>query len=511
MIRTGQLRPFGLIRQLPKPLIALAAAIVVTQLPVAADTTAWQTNPWQSLPAIIPDPAGGATTGRTEGACDSMIGGKIYVALGFNGGPGGTQDATNALRIFDPTSQTWTLGPSAPTAKAEGYRGVAHGGKLYCVAGRTSGFVPDTTTESFDPATQMWNNTLAPMPPRCGPATAPVPCVGATAVTFADNILVFGGRDNSAGPCTGTASNEIERYDIPKNTWSPAGTLPISLSDTTVARVGRYVYLFGGCNGNGGGPQTATYYKTVLRVDPRKMNVTTLSATLPTPRADAAAADPQNGSSANASHLIHVTGGLCQNPGSGCQTQVTPNHIVFDVDQQQFTATPGNEMPRHCVDEGYAATSENDRAEHELIYGGDRIYAVGGSCPAFGNSLDSLDVQKLSGSSTATATYTNAYADTPVPTASLVAYSCGPDTFPVCDTQLLGVSVVLITGTGFAPLSTITISSSSLGSLPVAVGDLQGEMLTTYVDTTCNGLSPETLTATDSAGNSASVTFNCPE
>jgi hypothetical protein len=473
-----------------------------------------------------------------------MIGGKIYVALGFNGGPGGSQQDTNALRIFDPTTGMWTPGMPAPVAKAEGYRGVAHGGSLYCVAGRSSqdGFKPESSMLSFNPATQMWS-TLMPMPPACNGQ----PCAGTAAVTFAKNIFVFGGRDSGNGPCTGNASTSIYRYDIPSNTWSQAlgsGSLP-AVSDATAARVGGYIYIFGGCNANGSSdPKSAHYYNNVWKYNPRTGNVTTLGATMPTPRADAAAGDPQNGSSANASHLIHVTGGLCLNqsthdPASGgCPlpttdaagdvVTVTPNHIAFDVDQQQFTATPGTEMPRHCMDvnEGpYVydpmaparyepspiitwSTPEQDRAEHELVYGGDRIYAIGGACPAYGRSLDNLDVQMLSGPG-----------DPPAPSASLTAYSCNANTFPVCATEPLGVSVVLVTASGFAPLSTVSLTSSSQSTvassvttattLPATVSDVQGEFVTTYVDTDCNG-SAHTVTGTDSAGHQASVTFTCP-
>jgi N-acetylneuraminic acid mutarotase len=501
-------------------LIAVAAALLLAHVSAPADTTAWQTNPWESQQSIPPDPAGGANTGRTEATCSAMIGGKIYTALGFNGGPGGSQQDTSALRIFDPTTGLWTVGPSAPIAKAEGYRGVAHGGSLYCVAGRSgstqAGFKPESTTQSFNPATLTWS-TLAPMPAACNGSG----CVGTTAVTYASNIFVFGGRDSANGPCTGTASQEIYRYDIPSNTWVAAGSLPSPVSDTTAARVGRYVYIFGGCDAKGSDdPRSATYYNTVWKYDPRTQTVATLSATMPTPRADAGAGNPQNGSSANASHLIHVTGGLCLNQSGGCPPPdatgevVKPNHIAFDVDQQQFTATPGTEMPRHCTENGYAylpsATApryssgltilENDRAEHELVYGGDRIYSIGGACPGQGRSLGNVDMQKLSGPN-----------DPPAANASMTAYSCNANTFPVCATEPLGASVVLVTASGFTPLSTVTLTSSSVGVvLPVAVTDVQGELVTTYVDTSCTG-SATTITGTDSAGNHASVTFTCPE
>jgi Kelch motif len=104
------------------------------------------TAPWTAGAPIPPDSAGGALSGRTEGACASMIGGKIYVADGFDPSPGAD---TTALRIYDPSSNTWALGPSSPGAgHSEFYEGVAHGGKLYCIGG-----VPDDPTLIFDTGT----------------------------------------------------------------------------------------------------------------------------------------------------------------------------------------------------------------------------------------------------------------------------------------------------------------------------------------------------------------------
>jgi hypothetical protein len=67
---------------------------------------------------------------------------------------------------------------------------------------------------------------------------------------------------------------------------------------------------------------------------------------------------------------------------------------------------------------------------------------------------------------------------------------------------------VFLTGTGFAPISTVNLSSSAQGSLLPSASDVQGQFTTTYVDTHCTGGS-ETVTGTDSAGNTASVTFTC--
>src|SRR5437870_10918796 len=101
-------------------LIALAAsAFALVAVAARADTS--NDNPWVAGAPIPPDPFGGGATGATEGACASVIGGKIYHAFGFDPGTGDT----TGLRIYDPTTDAWTLGPAAPgLGRSEFYEGV---------------------------------------------------------------------------------------------------------------------------------------------------------------------------------------------------------------------------------------------------------------------------------------------------------------------------------------------------------------------------------------------------
>src|SRR5260370_3231998 len=84
-----------------------------------------------------------------EGHCTAVIGDKILTAYGFS--PIGGD--TNGLRVFDIAKNAWSLGPSAPLpAHSEGYRGVSHGGKLFCIGGRGPWGAPHTLELSL-PAT----------------------------------------------------------------------------------------------------------------------------------------------------------------------------------------------------------------------------------------------------------------------------------------------------------------------------------------------------------------------
>ena len=435
----------------------------ITTPPALAEPTTDQ--PWVPL-APIPEPLG------LEGHCTSLIGNMVYTAFGNSGGvyaPTGLESGdTNRLRIYDLATNTWTFGPPAPTAgRAEHYRGMAKGGRLFCLGGRST-----NETWSFEPATLTWT-PKAPFPDSSR--------VGTSAATFGNSIFVFGGREGTA-PCSTSGTTRVLRYDVDKDMWFPAGSMVEARSDTTVARVGGFIYIFGGCNGS-------TFSETTEKYDPRTGTSTIVNATMPGgPRANAAAGDPQNGSSANAAHRIHVTGGWSGTASPNTTPPVAMNHIIYDVDENTFLV--GTPMPTHCPD------PQSNRAEHELVHGKDKIIALGGACPGFGQSRNEVDMQSLSG-------------DPPTQNASITAYSCNAQTFPACDLQPLGASGVFVTGTGFAPLATVQFTNSLQEPVAPLITDVQGELTGVYVDTLCNG-QPRTLTAVDGAGNSAAVTFTCP-
>ncbi len=270
-----------------------------------------------------------------EGHCTAVIGDKILTAYGFS--PIGGD--TNGLRVFDIAKNAWSLGPSAPLpAHSEGYRGVSHGGKLFCIGGRGPGGALNTL-ERFDPATATWT-TLASMPDARA---------GTTAAVLGDSIFVFGGRKGSA-PCAN------------------AGNLAVNRSDATVARVGDRIFIFGGCSG-------ATTFASVEVFNPHTMTSTLLPVMMTGgPRSDASAATHGD--------LIHVVGGF---NGVGGPAPAL-NHLIFNPHTNAFTV--GTPMPTHC-------SGTVNRAELEMVSHGDRLFAVGGSCPAFGASQANVDMLKL--------------------------------------------------------------------------------------------------------------------
>jgi len=329
-----------------KRLILLCIASSIALVLGASASAAPPPQTWTAGTAV-PEPAG------VEGACTATIGDSIYVAFGFSAGD------SNRLRIYNIADGTWTVGPSAPTAgRSEFYKGVAHGGTLYCAFGRST-----TETWSFTPATGTWTSQ------------APTPDLraGTAADSWGNSIYYFGGRHALFGPCNGPPvtsadpDGTIVRYDIDTNSWSPAGNLAVPVTDATATTVGGLVYIFGGCDSTGNAVSTVQIY------DPRTQT-TTLGTPMPSPRSDASSA-------AAGPHTIRVVG------GEAASTNPPNNHLIYDVNTGTFSTGPS--LPTHCP-------AGVGRGEFDLESHGDRLFAIAGSCPGFGASINNLDILKLS-------------------------------------------------------------------------------------------------------------------
>src|SRR5262249_43196769 len=107
---------------------------------------------------MAPDPDAKNGPGVTE------INGRLYVQ-GFHQDASGDQSSfAPRLSIYDPTSNTWTIG--APPSVTRAYaNAVTMGGKMYVVGGCILGdcSFPSSTLEIYDPATNAWT-TGASMP-----------------------------------------------------------------------------------------------------------------------------------------------------------------------------------------------------------------------------------------------------------------------------------------------------------------------------------------------------------
>lgn len=115
-------------------------------------------NTWDTTTTRAPMP-----TGR-EGASAAVIDGKLYVVGGVVRNPGNAFDhhKTGTLEVYDPGSDTWdTTRAPMPTPRQAASVGVI-GGKLHVVGGVADAGIT-ATHEVYDPLTDSWS-TLEPMP-----------------------------------------------------------------------------------------------------------------------------------------------------------------------------------------------------------------------------------------------------------------------------------------------------------------------------------------------------------
>src|SRR4029450_13974514 len=157
----------------------------------------YTTNTWNNV-APLPVALGQGTIGASNG--------KIYVAGGFIGGT----NVTNALRIYDIASNTWTSGANMPTSPGvEAAAGAVVNGKFYVMGGDdfTNGL---NTTFIYDIATNTW--TMG--------ATLPDNRTNTYGTAYNGLIYVYGGVILPDFTTTDT----LLRYHPVANSWTDLGS-----------------------------------------------------------------------------------------------------------------------------------------------------------------------------------------------------------------------------------------------------------------------------------------------
>ena len=157
----------------------------------------YTTNTWSNV-APLPVPLGQGSMGASNG--------KIYLAGGFIGGT----NVTNALRIYDIASNTWTSGANMPTSPGvEAAAGAVVNGKFYVMGGDdfTNGL---NTTFIYDIATNTW--TMG--------ATLPDNRTNTYGTAYNGLIYVYGGVILPGFTTTDT----LLRYDPVANSWTNLGS-----------------------------------------------------------------------------------------------------------------------------------------------------------------------------------------------------------------------------------------------------------------------------------------------
>ena len=201
-----------------------------------------------------------------EGLAAVAIGPRIYAVGGNQPGPP-PASAVATLEIYDPVSNTWSMGAPMAGGPRQWLGGGAVNGLLYAVGGmdETGAFLG--RVEAYDPGTDTW--TLK------APMTVPRRFFG---VGVVNGILYAVGGDNGSNLAT------VEAYDPtagPLGTWTMKAPLPSGRSLHSVAVVDGVLYAIGGNNG--------AYVSTVFAYDPTT-DTWTSRASMPTVRAQHASA-----------------------------------------------------------------------------------------------------------------------------------------------------------------------------------------------------------------------------
>jgi hypothetical protein len=207
----------------------VVVSALLLALVAATPVLAGKGSPPGTWYTLAPVPAAGGIEGAAVGGVDDIL----IVAYGMETSLGDT----NACRLYNISTDTWTMGASAPTpSNAElAYGELTHGGKLYAIGGRGG----MANIESYEVATDTWA-TLAPMPTgRCAAAAAIV----------GNAIYVIGGRTTGGGPGSGAELAVVERYDIDSDSWTTVASLASARSDMAVVSHGGKIYVFGGYSG----------------------------------------------------------------------------------------------------------------------------------------------------------------------------------------------------------------------------------------------------------------------
>ena len=251
--------------------IALFAVALLTACGSATDGPPAQ--PTQSIAPTPPPPAPGTWTTlapmlqpRSEMAI-AELGGKVYVIGGYPPG----RIPSNVVQVYDPATNSWTLGPPTPVPLHHSHA-VAVEGRLFLIGGEFDGAstgrpsVYLSTVYELDVAAGAWRSR-APMPTNRS---------GGGVGVIDGKIYVAGGR-----PPRG---NDFAVYDPAADRWTVLPSLPTARNHLAVDAIGGRLYVAGGRFDDVGSPMT-----TALEIYDPSAGAWTTGAPLPAPRAGATA------------------------------------------------------------------------------------------------------------------------------------------------------------------------------------------------------------------------------
>jgi len=186
-----------------------------------------QNGTWDTEKIKIP------VCGARQSSC--VIDGKIYLFGGYEytGVEADCRRASSKVLVYDPEKKSWdTNRTPMPTARA--YMAIAVVDEKVYLFGGSSGHPTKLRydiVEVYDPQTDTWDTSRAPMP------TIRFEC---KACVYKGRIFVIGGKDENS-----QALGAVELYDPESDTWevkapmpTPRGTLALELMDGKIIAIG---------------------------------------------------------------------------------------------------------------------------------------------------------------------------------------------------------------------------------------------------------------------------------
>jgi Ca2+-binding RTX toxin-like protein len=178
--------------------------------------------------------------GRGRGAGGVAVhDGKIYYAGGVHNG-----DAVPWFDVYDPATNNWEQLPNMPRAR-DHFHAVVVDGKFYAIGGR-NGAINATTpkvdvydlTQGAGGSWQTLNTEL------------PTPRGGFAAAALGQEILIIGGEGG------GNSYNTVEAYDTVANSWRTLAPMPTARHGIQAAVCNGGIYVAAGGKTQGGGNPT---------------------------------------------------------------------------------------------------------------------------------------------------------------------------------------------------------------------------------------------------------------
>jgi N-acetylneuraminic acid mutarotase/uncharacterized coiled-coil protein SlyX len=133
--------------------------------------------------------------------------GRIYVAGGYNRS---SSEFLKALQIYDPVTDSWSLGSEMTFASFDGFGGFSDG-KLFVIGGMDDYSSTHGHVQIYDPESDMW---------AVGTDQPTIKFEGATVIR-GSSVYCIGGIDGAY-----SAVNTVDVYDAEYNTWSTMVSLP---------------------------------------------------------------------------------------------------------------------------------------------------------------------------------------------------------------------------------------------------------------------------------------------